>query len=174
MATKINIAHPPVPARLTMPQALAVLVAAPITAIGFIIIGNKVGISGYLFCGFLFAFYWGGIKSARRIEFLPAVFGSIFGIGLAYLVFELPQAMTNGGLITALAILAVAVFASLIQFAPFIFNNALMLFLTIGTAPFFRRDADFIGSCEAILLIAVYMGGLLLLGGKLAQYRKAK
>ena len=159
--------------RLTPKSALLVLIAIITLVTGYMLLGTALGVSDYLAMGFMFALYWGGIKGMEPSEFAPAVLGSLSGIGLAYAVHVVPNAMGTLGLVAVLTTIIAIVYASLLHILPMIINNALMLYLTIGTASFFNQHEGFLKSVVAVILIAAYTGVLNIVIRKLKSRMRA-
>jgi hypothetical protein len=151
------------PTRFGKFQALLIVIAVVVVFSFLIYLSGKLGILNHLFAGYLFAIYWGGIKGSAAKEFLPAIFGSIAGLAVAYLGSQLPQLVGPVGHWIALSLILIALYALLLQFLPLIINNAMMIFLTLGTPPLFRQSSDYIDSGVAILMVAFALGGMDLL-----------
>jgi hypothetical protein len=149
----------------------------------FILVGVIVGVGVYLglshalaieayYGGFLLLLYWGGLKGSAPAE-LPAAFvGALGGVLLAYLLVFLPSVMGTAGAIVALMLITVSVYALIMGWVPILVNNAMMLFLTVGTIAVVQEKGDFAGMAASVLLGGA-LSGLMLLIGRMMSRRKA-
>jgi len=155
-------------------QAVALIIAlVPIIGL-FFAIGSALGVTHFLFVGFVFILYWTGIKGMEPSEFAPALFGCLGGLGLAYLLHSLPVALGMAGMAIALAGVVIAVYLLIRGQAGLLINNAFMLLLTLGNPIVFERDADFAAAAIAILAAAAYAGALAFLVKRFSGGLQAK
>ncbi|WP_420382606.1 hypothetical protein [Novosphingobium sp.] len=160
----------------------AILVALVPLIAGYIALGVmadrflpvRINVSEYLFTGFLFSLYWGGIKQMAPTQFCPAMAGSLGGIGTAYLSFALPPVLGPAGSVIALFVIALSVYLLIRNKCTSLINNAFMLLLTVGTCKAFERNTDYIAGAFTIVLAAAYMQALMLIAGKVATLRAAR
>ena len=141
-------------------KALGILAAVVVVIAGFLGLMAAVG-NHEAWAGFLFLLYW-SMAEGMKLEALPkSVVGALVGIGIASLLFLLPQTLgaTIGGL-TFLAVVLVLVYLQIRNSLPIAVNMATMIFLTVGTIPHLQSHASFIDSLAALLLGTAYFGGL--------------
>ena len=154
-------------------QAVLIVVALVPLLGALIAMGTMIGVANFLFAGYIFLLYWTGMKAMAPAEFLPALVGALGGLGLAYLVHELPVAFGVPGFAVAMAGVAGSIYLLIRGQAAVLVNYAFMLLLTIGTCAAFTTDADYAAAAAAIVLAALYSGGIVLLGMTIMS-RKAK
>lgn len=147
------------------PIQAVITVIAIIPLIGVLtVMANMIGVVDFLFMGFLFLLYWAGIKGMAPREFVPALLGSLGGLGLAYLIHALPVAVGVAGTVAASALVALSIYLIVRGQAAIMINYAFMLLLTVGTSLAFEADAHYAAAAGSIILTAAYAGGLMLLG----------
>jgi hypothetical protein len=168
----MNMASEPTIMAETGPSATPSSTPTPLQGL-FIVAAVIVAIVAYLalctqlrltspYAGFLFLFYWTGVKQAAAREYPPALLGALGGVALAFLLYALPPAIGTAGFAVALLAICAAIYALVMGWLPLVVNNAMMLLLTVGTIEAIQRAADFAGMAASILLAAA-LGGLLLL-----------
>jgi hypothetical protein len=154
-------------------QALIILVAiVPIIA-GLIVLSQVAGVGKFLFVGFVFVLYWTGIKAMAPAEFVPSLAGALGGLALAYLIHALPPAFGLAGVILVAAAILLAIYLLVLGRASVLINNAFMLVLTVATCSAFKTDRDYAAAAIAIIISALYAGGLVF-GAKAMSSRRAK
>jgi hypothetical protein len=121
------------------------------------------------YTGFLFLFYWTGLKQAAAREYLPALLGALGGVALAFLLYALPPMVGTAGFAIALLAICTAIYALVMGWLPLVVNNAMMLLLTVGTIEVIQKAADFTGMAASILLAAALAGLLLLVARVMAR-----
>ena len=127
----------------------------------FIGISTAVGLTS-VYGGFLFVFYFAGLCHAAPDKFAPAVAGAFCGLGIAFLLAELPAMMAHVGMVLALVLVLAAVYALIMGWAPLLVNHAAMLFLTVGTIPALQQKTTLADMALSVALAAGLMGALLL------------
>lgn len=158
------------PKRPTVVQAMGMLVAIAVAVFGYATLCSVLGIA-LIHGGFLFLFYWAGIRAAAFGELIPSALGALGGIGLAWLVMTLPAQMgTAGYAVIAVAIVA-CIFMMIRGHLPVLINNAFMLFLTVFTIPGVAGPTAFVQAAASVL-IASGLALLVLLGVKGLGKRK--
>ena len=156
-------------AGLTPLKGAGVLLAVVIAVAGLIGIAMALKLTA-LYAGFLFVLYWSGLCHAKLEEFAPALIGSLGGLAMAYGLHELPLALgENAGLGLALGLILLAIYALIMGWARILVNNAFMLFLTVGTIPVLTSEVVHGDAALAVLVLAAYVGALVLIGKKLAS-----
>ena len=150
------------PAKLKPGMAAIILVAIVILIGIYSVIGTLAGCGPGLIAGYMFAFYWGSIKEASPGEVAPTLVGGLCGLGAAYLIHLMPILWPAIGLPLVLGLVAVLIYLLLIQLLPIAINNAMMLYLTIGTAGIFKTGQTFVAAAGALVLAAAYMTALLI------------
>ncbi|HEX7853532.1 MAG TPA: hypothetical protein VF503_07530 [Sphingobium sp.] len=121
-------------ARPTVLQTAGMLVAIIVAVAIYATLCSAVSVA-LIHGGFLFLFYWAGMRAAARAELVPSLIGALGGTGLAWLVIVLPGQMGAGGYaIIGVAVLA-AIFMMIRGHCPLLINNAFMLYLTVFTIP---------------------------------------
>ncbi|AZI35145.1 hypothetical protein NT2_08_01260 [Caenibius tardaugens NBRC 16725] len=152
---------------LTPAKGFAVLIGVIVAVAALIGIGVALELSA-LYAGFLFALYWTGLCHADFKQFVPALVGSLGGLGLAYGLSALPVALGGAGMALALALVLLAIYAIIMGWVPVLVNNAFMLFLTVGSIPVLHEQTTLGAMAWAVVVAAVYLGALVMLGKKLA------
>lgn len=143
---------------------------------GFVALSGALQV-GELNIGFLFLFYWGAIESVAAKRVLPSALGAFAGLGLAFLPHFIVAPLGSVAMPLYLAVLLVVVYFMIMKWLPFVINNAMMLFLTVGTISHLQAHGDVRQMFESLGLSVVYFAGIILLLmqiGKLVSKRKAK
>ncbi len=157
-------------ARMSLAAGVQLLVFIAVAAAGWeglaMVLHMKAG-----FTGFLFLWYWATVEKAAFDRLLASVLGAGLGAALAWMLLYLPTAFGGAGLIVALAVLSGVVLMMIMGQAPLIVNNASMLFLTVLTAPPLLGVVQAGAVDAAILLGALYFGGLVYLAKLYTQSR---
>lgn len=149
-------------------QGLGVLLGVIVAVAALIGIGMALELSA-LYGGFLFVLYWTGFCHAEMDKFLPAVIGSLGGLVLAYALKALPLVLAgSAGMVVALLLVLLAIYAIIMGWVPMLVNNAFMLFLTVGTIPALHQDVTLSQMARAIVVAAIYVAVLVMLGKKLS------
>lgn len=105
--------------------------------------------------GFLFLFYWAGMKGAALDELAPSLIGALGGLGLAYGVMTLPGEMGPAGYAIIGAAILGCIFMMIRGHAPLIINNGFMLFLTVFTIPVTSAPKEFVQVAAAVAVAAI-------------------
>lgn len=108
---------------------------------------------------FMFLWYWANNEQLQFGRLLPAMLGSLVGIGIAWFLWYGPAAYGGAGLIGSLAVLIVALYLDVIKAVPIAVNTATMLFLTLAAAPLIQQEVDW-----AELVQSTVLGGLFFAG----------
>jgi hypothetical protein len=141
-----------------------ILVAVVIVAIvGFVALGYALALSP-LYAGFLLLWYWATVD---KLDFKAApatIAGTIGGAATAWALQLATQAESTTGIVVILALIVVALFMQVMNYLPFLFNSAFMLFLTVACAPLIQGGERFEQVAAVILLSAVYFGALIWVG----------
>ena len=140
------------------------------------VIGALLALAGalhveHMFAGFLFVLYWAGIKGFAGSEFMPALLGSLCGLGTAWLVYYLPKTYGSTGGIVLMAIIALIIYLLVWHKLSVIINNAHMLMLTVCAMPALQGTEHTIDMATAVLLSAAYAGGLLWIALQVGKWR---
>lgn len=115
---------------------------------------------GMPYVGFFFLLYWAGILHQAPAQYLPAVTGSVGGLGLGWALATLPAGGDLAGQSAAGLLLAAALFCFMRGHLKPLCNNAMMLFLIVSTIPELHVDQS-IGEMMASLAVsAAYMGSI--------------
>ena len=157
-------ATPPTASAVTPIQAIIILMALLPLLGGLFIVGEMIGVADFLFVGFLFILYWTGIKGMAPNEFVPALIGSLGGLGLAYLVHSLPAHFGLPGAVLVSAALGLSIYLFIRQRASIVINYAFMLILTVATSVAFTADQHYAAAASSIILAGVYTGAIALIG----------
>lgn len=154
---------------LSAAKGVAVLAGITVAVIALVAIGAALGLSA-LYGGFLFAFYWTGLRHADQRQFWPALVGALAGIVTIWLLEALPAALGAPlGIALWIGLLLAAVYARIMGWLPLLVNDAMMLFLTVGGIPAVRDGATLSQMARAVVVAAAYVGVLVLIGRKLAD-----
>lgn len=119
--------------------------------------------------GFLFILYWMGIKHTDMAEFWPSFVGGMAGLGIAWSLHNFPILFGTAGMIVALAIVLLTIYAMLMGWVPLVVNTATMLFLTVGTIPALQNDIEFSNLLTSYLYGAALIGVTMVLAAKLKK-----
>lgn len=161
--------------RISVANAIIIVIAVvPFVAL-YVFLATQFNVMTYAFAGFMFIFYWTAIKQAAPAEFLPSLVGSLGGLLTAFLVTALPAVLGTAGLIIVALLIGASIFLLARGQAYLLVNNAFMLFLTLGTSLAFKTQEHFEAGAIAILIAAIYTGGLLLIAKAISsRSRKAQ
>ncbi|MAC60008.1 MAG: hypothetical protein CMH85_17425 [Novosphingobium sp.] len=118
---------------------------------------------GMPYVGFFFLLYWAGILHQDLSEFLPALMGSAGGLALGWLLLTLPVAHGLAGQAAAGLILAAILFCFMRGHLRMLCNNAMMLFLIVGTIPDLHADKTIAQMLASLAIGAGYMGAIAIL-----------
>ena len=147
----------------------AIALALVVAGVAFYLaVGGLLGIVP-LYAGFAFSLYFGGIHRSAPSEFPAALLGSLGGVAVAAMLALLPAMLGPLGLGIALGVIALSVYALIMNWVPILVNYAFMLMLTIATIPALQSEGRFVGMAASILLAAALMGSLILIGGLFAR-----
>jgi len=107
---------------------------------------------------FMFLWYWANNEQLQFNRLVPAMLGSLVGIGIAWFLWYGAQA---GGMmpLAALGALIVALYLDIIKAVPNVVNTATMLFVTLAAAPLIQLQVDW-----AELVKSTVLGGLFFAG----------
>ncbi|HEX7871610.1 MAG TPA: hypothetical protein VF475_01780 [Sphingobium sp.] len=159
------------PVRPTVLQTSGMLVAIIVGMVAYATLCSLAGVT-MLHGGFIFLFYWAGIRAAASADFLPSLVGALGGTGLAYLVVTLPEQMgATGYAIIGVGVLA-CIFMMIRGHVPLLINNAFMLYLTVFTIAGAVTPNDF-WQIPVSLLIAAGLAAILMAVGKILAARAA-
>jgi hypothetical protein len=147
---------------VTYLQALSGLATAMLTTAGFVGLTYFLGVDE-IWAGFLFLLYW-GLGEGMKPENLPkAAVGASVGLGMASLLFLLPNAFGYLlGMTITLTVILVMVYLLILQRLQIAINMATMIFLTVGSIPHLQRHANFVHAAMSLAIGIVYFGGLAL------------
>jgi hypothetical protein len=148
-------AHAKAPARPGVMAAL-LMVIGTIPFVGFLVlIYHLLGI-GAFYMGFLFMLYWMGMMHQSMQAFVPALTGSLGGLGLAWILLGLPAIAGPAALYGGFALLAASLFCVVRGQATLLVNNGMMLYLTVATVPALNVEANIADMLAALLVAAAY------------------
>ena len=151
-STSAPAAAPGPLAGLGIVAIVVVLVAA------WAVVGSMLFSGLTLFGGFLLLWHWANLE-ALEIKRMPAtIAGALVGIALAWQVVYLTQQMGSTGTIIGLLVMVGAIYLQIIAAAPFLFNAAAMLFLTVAAAPLIQLKVDFVELAIATVVGALFFG----------------
>lgn len=107
---------------------------------------------------FMFLWYWANNEQLRMDRLVPAMLGSLVGIGIAW--FLLYGATAGGPMALAgLGVLILALYLDIIKVFPIAVNAATFLFVTLAAAPLVQLHVNWID-----LTISTVAGGLFFVG----------
>ncbi|HPU16786.1 MAG TPA: hypothetical protein PK808_11920 [Polymorphobacter sp.] len=161
---------PAVPPPAPVKTALKMVVVIPVLLIAYIMICGALGLTT-MYTGFFFVLYWGAVRHAAPDQFLPALVGSIAGLGLAWLA-TLMAPQGTPGLIVVIGLILLALFLDMVRWVPLVFNTAFMLFLTVGGIPPVAEKGNFGEMILTLLVAAGFFGGIIA-GYRWVQARRA-
>ena len=117
---------------------------------------------------FMFLWYWANNEQLRFDRLVPAMLGSLVGIGIAWFLVYGAQHYGGPGLTAALALLVLALYLDVIKALPLLVNTATMLFVTLAAAPLIQLHVDWIE-----LVISTVAGGAFFAGAVFALQKLA-
>lgn len=145
------------PVRPSVLQTLGMLMAISIAVFGLATICSFAGVT-MIHGGFIFLFYWAGMRAAASAEFVPSLVGALGGTGLAYLVVTLPNQMGMAGYAIIGVVVLACIFMMIRGHFPLLINNAFMLYLTIFTIPNAVASGAFWQGPASLLIVGVLVG----------------
>lgn len=152
---------PPPPLKI----ALMIWVGVIAALAAFIVIGTMLGLEP-LYAGFTLLWFWANVDKMSFAVAPATIVGAIGGTATAWAL----QWATVHGMpavaIAALVVLAFGLLMTILQRMSLLFNASYMLFVTVLCAPLLQKGEDFTQVTEAILLGAVWFGGLVWIVGK--------
>jgi hypothetical protein len=138
--------------------ALLVIGVIPFMA-GLLALYTLLGV-GMPYIGLFFLLYWAGILRQEPSQFLPSVTGALGGLGLGWLLLTLPAGGDLRGQLAAAAVLAAVLFCFMRGHLKILCNNAMMLFLIVGTIPNLQVERSLIEMMASLVISASYMGAV--------------
>ena len=168
---EVSTAHSGPPVSLGSAVLQILVGVAAIT--GFVWLCSALGLVS-LYAGFLLVWYWATVDKLD-FKLAPAtIVGAIGGAATAWAYQLATQAGSRAGMIAVLLVVLVAAFLQTMQYLPFLFNASYMLFLTVGFAPLIQGGEQFQKFSLTILISAIYFGGLIFIGTRLAAANAAR
>ncbi|MFM5923906.1 MAG: hypothetical protein ACKOPG_06950 [Novosphingobium sp.] len=104
---------------------------------------------------FMFLWYWANNEQLQFGRLLPAMLGSLSGIGVAWLLVYVPTHFGGAGLAIGLGALILALFLDVVKKVPLVINTATMLFVTLAAAPLIQLKVNW-----GELVLSTVVGGL--------------
>ncbi|MEY4951831.1 MAG: hypothetical protein RL299_255 [Pseudomonadota bacterium] len=101
---------------------------------------------------FMFLWYWANNEQLQFNRLVPAMAGSLVGIGIAWFLWYGPAAYGSAGLIGSLAVLIAALYLDVTKMVPIAVNTATMLFLTLAAAPLVQLQVDWVELVKSTVL----------------------
>lgn len=139
--------------------AITFIIIALIVAWIAIAIG-ALGMSDTTLVGaFMFLWYWANNEQMQFNRLVPAMLGSLVGIGIAWLLWYGPAAHGGAGLAGALGVLILALYLDITKVLPIAVNTATMLFLTLAAAPLIQLQVDWVELVKSTVLGGLFFAG---------------
>ena len=158
--------------RPTIVNTFLTLLAVAIVIAAYIVLGDKLGFHE-LYAGYFFAFYWIGVRGGNIAELPSIVVGAFVGLALSFALRQLIASLgLPSGPLIFLCMLVTSVFFFLRQQLKILFNDATMLFLTLGTMVHVQAHADFRNLFESLAMGVVFFCGVFLLAQQLLLRRR--
>jgi hypothetical protein len=108
---------------------------------------------------FMFLWYWANNEQLQFNRLVPAMLGSLVGIGIAWFLWYGPAAYGGAGLIGSLAVLIAALYLDITKTVPIAVNTATMLFLTLAAAPLIQLQVDWLELVKSTVLGGLFFAG---------------
>ncbi|MFO1256395.1 MAG: hypothetical protein U1E37_12130 [Sphingomonadaceae bacterium] len=107
---------------------------------------------------FMFLWYWANNEQLQFNRLVPAMLGSLVGIGVAWFLLYGTQA---GGImaLAALGTLILALYLDVIKAVPIAVNTATMLFVTLAAAPLIQLEVDWVELVKSTVLGGLFFAG---------------
>lgn len=140
-------------------QAFGILTIIVVALVGYLIIGHLLKVEP-VFAGILPIFYWFAVKGGAPEAGLSAFVGALGGVANAAL-FTVPGIDARIMALAGLVVVFTALYFSIINFVPLLFNQSYMLMATVATIPAILVQGQFVGMVGAVALSAVYFGGMI-------------
>jgi hypothetical protein len=125
------------------------------------------------FASFVFAWYWGSVEGLAFNRLVPSLIGALVGVGLSWLLVYLSAQYGTPGLITAVALIALAVLCLVMQWFTSVINMSAMLFLALLSAAQFAGRTNYLDMAEIIVAGGLFMAAIVYIAqrvmGLLAQ-----
>lgn len=142
--------------------ALLLVSAVALAIAGFIALAAAIGLHAP-WAGFFLIFYFCGIEQMKKTAIAPVVIGALGGIGLSALSSIVPLLIGPAGMAITILLILALIYVQILQRCPLLVNNALWLFLTVGSIPLVVQAELFPDMALAVLAAAAYIVVLLLL-----------
>ncbi|MBA4161421.1 MAG: hypothetical protein C0515_04940 [Novosphingobium sp.] len=141
--------------------AIAITAIIVILIVAWIAIAiGALGMSDTTLVGaFMFLWYWANNEQMQFTRLVPAMLGSLVGIGIAWLLWYGPAAYGGAGLAGALAALVLALYLDITKTVPIAVNTATMLFLTLAAAPLIQLQVDWLELVRSTVLGGLFFAG---------------
>lgn len=108
---------------------------------------------------FMFLWYWANNEQLQFSRLIPAMLGSLAGIGIAWFLWYGPAAYGGAGLIASLMVLIVALYLDVTKMVPIAINTATMLFLTLAAAPLIQQQVNWVELIQSTVLGGLFFAG---------------
>lgn len=108
---------------------------------------------------FMFLWYWANDEQMQFTRLVPAMLGSLVGIGIAWLLWYGPAAYGGAGLAAGLGALILALYLDITKTVPIAVNTATMLFLTLAAAPLIQLQVDWLELVKSTVLGGLFFAG---------------
>lgn len=158
---------------LSLGSGVLLLIVALAAIAGFAALGSALGLAP-LYAGFLLVWYWSTVDKLDFKRAPATVFGAIGGAATAWIYQLVTQTGSTVGLVAFLLLIVAAIFIQIMNYLPFLINASYMLFLTVGGAPLIQGGEKFEKFTLAILISAIYFGGLIFVGTRLVMATAAR
>ncbi len=141
--------------------AIAITVIIVVLIVAWIAISiGALGMSDTTLVGaFMFLWYWANNEQMQFNRLVPAMLGSLVGIGIAWLLWYGPAAYGGAGLAGALGVLIVSLYLDVTKTVPIAVNTATMLFLTLAAAPLIQLQVDWLELVKSTVLGGLFFAG---------------
>lgn len=146
--------------KISTSRALGTLTMVAVLVAGFVALTTAIG-NAEAWSGFLFLTYW-SMADQMQLENLPRSFiGALTGLLAASLLVYLPGVMGPApGLVTAMVVILILIYCSIVGWLPMAVNMATMIFLTVAAGPRILGGGDFLPLFVSLGLGLVYFGGI--------------
>jgi hypothetical protein len=152
-----NVAPPP-PGKIAGLAITLIVVVLLVIWMAIALMGLKIA-DTTLVGGFMFLWYWANNEQLQFGRLVPALIGSLSGIGIAWFLVYGAAHFGGPGMLAAVGLLILALYLDITKAVPMVINTATMLFVTLAAAPLIQQHVDWVQ-----LVISTVVGGLFFAG----------
>lgn len=156
-------------APVSVKMGLLITLALVVVGGAWLALGGLVLHLKSFFASFLLVWFWATVEKMEHRRLPSAVVGALAGLAVAWVYRYAAATYGTTGTIAALVLILVLIFVQIMNWAPFVVNASLMLFLTVGCIPALLASADFIEVGATVVAGAVFFGAVIWLAQKVGS-----